>query len=391
MIVSDISKKTKVFLWLVVACIFSVVRGIPRIDRDKYFGGNIGYTEWVVNYEFGFTNRGLVGELFNLFFENASVKDIQMAYIFILVLISVLIIGLSYLCISNYENVGQLIFSIWCITCVGSIQQYIYDIPRLDIFGALIIVIGSYLIYFNISKFKQIVVSLLLCFVSVLIHEAFFLWVLPVFLFLLHYRSNVGVFRIIIIFFASLVFTVYVSMGEPGTFESASSFTSAISSTATFEVNETRVEPLFRSLRESIVYNFKNIDIIKFAYNSLFGSLSLFFGAYPFLVVIVRLIKSKCISGVMTYYLMIASVLSPLSLYVVGVDHGRWWAMATFSFSIVSLLVIKEDVKGIFQDSLEENYHIVLMGVIFNILMGPAGVVTMFPKSDLLRVLSKIN
>jgi hypothetical protein len=353
-------------------------------------GGLAGYTRWAFDYSQGFTKRGFVGEIFRLIDPQLSLVDVQVVYFALLFFVSVLLVSYYYFHLDSFSDYDLIFFSAWGITCVGTLQQYSHDITRFDIFGAFFIITGTYLIIFFSVTYLRIIIFLFFSLTSILIHEAFFLWVFPSLLFSLFFLEEDLPLKYVFIFvlFVAL-FTLHVGTSVPHS-DSPSSFISALSETTSFKLFEFRTHPMYSTLFESIKYNYSKLDLLEDTFAASLSAVCFSFVLYPCLYALCSFSHNLSRRYYIIYLLFIFCTFLPLSLYLVGFDHGRWWAMSMTSFSVLFVLILKGPHESQIRHEFRSNIYLVVLGISLNLILGPVGKFGLFPKSYIIRVVDTI-
>ncbi|MCS4119579.1 hypothetical protein [Salinibacter ruber] len=385
------NNKNKVYFFFVSLCVLSIFNGV-RDPWNNTFGSEGAYTRWYFNYDYGFTKRGLVGELASLVDPHLSILDIQITYLFFVAIFSVLILLFYFLFLNDLTQYETVLFMAWGVTSVGGIQQYFYDIGRFDVFGAILIFLGTYIMVNIKGKIVNFFVCLVLSFLSILIHEAYFLWVFPALLFVFCFVEK----EIINCYTAGLVlccaaFTSFVSSSSPDTFTSALSHSKELQSISPFEISTQRIKPLYRTLEESILYNVENLSFFRDTFDTILVSSTFLLVLYPYFSFLRILHTIEDTKNFYIYLLLIVCSLAPISLYIAGYDHGRWWGMATVSWSVLFAVVLEGPNGTRIRHQLRENAHLLGLGVVANLVFGPAGVTSLFPKSYAYRIVESIQ
>lgn len=382
--------KTQVYIFLSFLGIISLINGIT----DPW-GSSIGfigrYARWAFDYSHGFTKRGLVGEAVSLVNPHLSIANVQVAYFSALVVL-LFLLPLYYLYfIDNSNQEDTILFALWGITCTGTIQQYAYDVARFDIFGALIIILSVVAVKFLKSDKLKICLVILASFLSVMIHEAYFLWVFPSLLFVYFFdKTKFSYSKLILISVPVFVFTLYVGTSSPNDFGSATGLASSLSNTTSFEVSVRRTQPLYRSLYESIKYNIDALNPPINLFNFILASFCFSFVLYPCLYSLYNLYSYLDNNYVYIYSIFVISIICPLFLYGLGFDHGRWWAMSMTSFSILYITIIRGPHEEYIRETTFPKRYFIAVGIIMNVFLGPAGVTSLFPKSYTYRFIETI-
>lgn len=192
------------------------------------------------------------------------------------------------------------------VTCSGTIQQYAYDFARYDIFGALLIVFGVFLIERFSSTLYRLLVYIFFSFTSVLIHEAFLLCVTPCLLFaFIFLEKDFSFYSVLFIASLPTIFTLYVGTSQPSGSDSISSFISAMSTSASFNLSSGAARPLYWSLQESIDQSVERLiglrDVLKSLFDIMVAVFWFSFVLYPLLHSL-RKISTK-IETIILYYI----------------------------------------------------------------------------------------
>ncbi len=290
-------------------------------------------THWLFNYEHGFIKRGLVGEVLRLSGAEVTLQSLT-AYQYAIILaasaafLAVILWFVLKNCIAGQRWHNATIFAVALLlmTASGTLHQLIYEFGRFDAFG-LIALCAVFACTRLLPGGLSLVVTLFLTVISILIHEALFLWVAPIAFWLWYFHAPSGQRRVwpIFVFGGVALCTVLIagtsSYGDHFTFEE---MRAQLAARSDIPIVDQSLIVQFRSLDENIEDSAQYL----LTHRRLIGSLIALVAALPYVAVIVLSVeKARRVHMIWAFL----AAFTPLALYVVGHDHGRWWAMVNVS------------------------------------------------------------
>jgi hypothetical protein len=235
--------------------------------------------------------------------------------------------------------------------------------------------------------------SLFLCLamsgLSILIHEAYFLWVAPaaMALWLDRWRTEAGSLLQAAAGMAALgalTFLVWKSSYER-LFDLETAM-SSLQPLADFEVNRGAVEIHYRDAAESVAYSMDQVQDLRNLAGLALGLLVLV--AYAF--VLKNLLGDTAHRSKEVAVTLLLCALAPLALTAVGHDVGRWLSMAQTSITFLFLGALIRSDEPLSPFTERRMLFLLLLPIVF-ISLGPAGIVISFPQAPLWSFLSLID
>ncbi len=382
--------KDKNYFYLVyvfIAVVIASFRGIQNPWGGSADGLSPVSTVWLFDYEYGFTKRGLNGEIFKAIFGGISKNEVLLSYFILLTVMLSLIFLFLYVFLPKKLNQTTFLLVMWFITNTGLIQQRFWDIGHTDIYGSIFVLLSAILIFRIKSVYLVSIFTSLICIISIMIHEGFFLWVYPACItFIFLKKEKVFTLEIFTVSFVSFLSVLFVGTSSPNISEN--NYLSYLKETSSVEVNDFLVGTLFRPLSQSLEMGLGSI----LSFTTVFDTILLAICSFPVGYTLYKLssrIGNSIELGLIKLkesHLLILCWLAPLSLYILGWDHGRWWSMAMTNMASISIvLVYKYDIEEL-TSVLYEYRNLLFVGVMINLLLGPPGFANAFPESHVYRV-----
>lgn len=317
-------------------------------------------THWTFNYDHGFIKRGLIGEIYQQFQLPLTLKHISITGWLISVVTAVTISALIYRTIARESShprepgifmgsdsrlpvLTACIIATWLASGPGVIPQLFYDHGRFDAF-AILLIAGSFLVTNGTPKYLALVLITALSGLSIVIHEAYFFWVpwITVGIWLARNKIERSDFVILFVFAATMaVFVLYVagaSYSDLLTFEQA---ILELSGTTNFDISEASLMVHYRELTDNLSYTVEHA----WSPRRIISLLTAIGLLLPFIVV--AFVFSRRAFETSRYSLLqslvlVACVLAPVPLFVLGHDQGRWLSMLNINAMFVILIMVRQ-------------------------------------------------
>lgn len=334
---------------------------------------------WVFNYEYGFIKRGLVGEIVTRIFSYPTIEVIVYLSTAIAFLVAFILIFLFFRpTFRNIHSLGIWLFSIFAASHFATLQHYFYDMGRFDHFGIIILFLCILVIERLPDNMWSLAVILFFCVVGLLIHETFFFNFIPLvfsywfFCWRGNYSFNIARGFAVI---SLIIVTLYIGVYGKMTNLSPQEYFEVLQSLHGRWINERPILLiLFSGLKENVLYAVNTLLTKEVLYRHLIWFVALL----PTIFLFSKIWKILT-SSIMRHgrdwpmLLFIISAFSPLCMYLLGNDFGRWIALAlTNSFIVLSLLMysnvaFKNKIGKLFF----EERKIVLLSISLSLLLGP--------------------
>lgn len=339
-------------------------------------------THWLFDYEVGFIKRGLVGTTYQTLGLPHTATILLVVTLLVATTASLLwILYLVRVIDDSALKSAGLLFLVWALTMPGSLPQFFYDLGRFDALGAIAILLGLAALNTRITPLRSLVVITCLGLVSILVHEAYYLWVVPTLFGAWVFTAEIDRTNWMALGVALLVvtgFVLYVGRATAADHVTRENFTRYLASKGEILPHPKSVAVQFRSLGESIDYGIRH----GFTGGRFLGAVLCLVSCLPALVTARQTLDRLAEESSRQWWQWagcLAAAALPLSLYIVGHDHGRWWAMSTFSLTALLPVLSFDGYETILQDSVYAAHRWLILGILFNFVAGPFGVTSPFP------------
>ena len=308
---------------------------LPNIANKPFRTFIDGMSEWInVNYfEFGFIRRAFIGTFLS-FLNNSALRELLYVLITLLIIFTTL-----YIIFRRFFEFDRVFYNfiivLFTLSPLGAIQIG-YTFGRFEHINFLIIILAINMI----EKNKYLFASLaLLC--GILIHEAFFIYGLPlVFTYALEKFNNFDIKKLSILFIPAILITIFLAFF--GNSEKAL-LMSAVGAKRGFFIT--------RSLVES--------------------DIAIFF--YVYLIIVNHIYILRRLE--LQFNLLDLTPYCSLSLFFFGIDFARWIGILFF-IVILSIYTRLKNVKP-YKDY-KFNFNASYIFLAFP-LLGPIGVIYAYP------------
>lgn len=355
---------------------------------DEIYLNNFKYTHYLFDYREEFIKRGLIGEMFRLvsaYPSRDSVAVVSYTALFILAFAFVHHFSAPQRKLP-YRSEGALLFLLLAFLSPTTLQHFVYDIGRYDIFS---IVLLSFSLWFvpKASDVSRFFVVTALMSAAVLIHEASFVICVPLVVayWFTHSSNKVGI---------ALQFSSFLTL-------TALTFAVSTYGLSTVYDLEHHVQILSKHYGENVASN--SVRVLHngsvsgnmlltlshaFDISRLKHHLAMFAFLTPLFIVIYKLVKGLVESGGVKVVVLFFAAISPLALYPLGHDHFRWWSLALTNIFLALACLGGDRVAFARQCAmiLERNRGITMFAIVLGIITGPLQVTSSFDIAKLLSL-----
>jgi hypothetical protein len=323
-------------------------------------------THWAFNYRHGFIKRGLIGEIFSRLVGPVTVPNVITASWLLMALLAGTMVFLFIAsALRQPDRLGTWLFGIVAITHSATIPRLVWDLGRHDHF-LLLILLACLAVLYRAPPVWRLLVIPPLCVIGLLIHEGFFFMFLPLIFAVWFYEEGSKLFwpkvAIIICMCAILFFIqTFGTISNPQLYTFPSNNYISVYNGLSYNIHH---ELLF------IRHNAPNVV------NHILLALTL----VPTFLLFWHLAEAS--PGIKRHRrwerrILIAAALAPLSLYLVAMDHFRWWGLGiTNLFIVFAYLALREDAVQDLADRVERAWVAVVCVVGVSLIFGPLGDMT---------------
>lgn len=368
----DMKKET-----LLILCIFLiVVANSFSIIRNNVFSE----MQWTVfTYEFGFIKRGLIGEILRFVFGR---PDRQVVIVLSYIVAGAALFALSYLYLRPYthaapENKPQIwLFAILALSHFSTLQFTLFDTGRFDQFGIIFMALSIAAIE-HWKGLKAAGAIFLLSLVAVLIHEAYFLLFFPLVFSYWVFKDENKAGKIIAFLLISAAVAYIGLYGNLKHTISRQDYIHHLVSTYGAWISKQPVWILYTTTAQHLRVTTSNFTLPIFYkvhaiwFMALLPSLIIFYKMFRLLYA--SLAEQRSGKHPVVMVLLFLSPFSPLLMYFLGIDFGRWLSVCVINiFIFLSLfLCSNSDYAQQCAQMLGRQKKIILIGVIIALLLGP--------------------
>lgn len=319
-----------VFLFIILACFFH--RLVPFETMNTYT-----LTYYAIDYSNGLISRGFIGEIFNILGLTTKI-EVVVANLFIIFSLMLFICYMLNKLVKKYNNFFILIALMFILNTASFMHMYSnLEFGRFDIYIYIYGLISLYLIYK-----KKIYFIPIISIIGMLTHENFLVWMAPIISMLLLFeysntkdKKYLKVFVINIIILLLMLLVVRFLIFTPN-YETKNDFIQALNIKSSLNINKSTISDYYYN-----TYEF-NKNSLKATYSSQ-NMLDYIIAIMGYLIVVVVGLK-KCFiplykkaKNKIIYVLLILSTLTPMSLFFVLCDYGRWYMYIMNSFLLLMM------------------------------------------------------
>lgn len=279
----------------------------------------------------------------------------------------------------NFVNggTGRLAFAVLGITHPATLSHFLYDSGRFDQIGFIVAL--ACLLSMERGR-TPLVVLASLCITAILVHEAFLLIYVPIISAYWAYvdtKSQSPWLKPVAMAAIAVVVTIAISLiGPPGV--SRQHYYQELVQLHGPWIRDGSVGVLYGSLTKEMG---RAVDLLMSG-RRIIQHLTLACFLAPMILIAMKIAKreaelrrSSNASDRSVVWVMIAAA-SPLSLYVVGVDFARWWALTITNLLVALALIMTRSSRWsqAVEETLAHQKTLVWVGLGLNLVAGPLGV-----------------
>lgn len=361
-----------------IVCIFFIVLANSfSIITNSVFSE----MHWTVfTYEFGFIKRGLIGEILSIVFDKPG-RGTVIALSSCVMAAAVSALSFLYLrpyAHANKNNVPHIwLFGILALSHFSTIQFTIFDTGRFDQFGILFMTL-SIVVIEHFKGLKVTAAIIILSALGILIHEAYFLMFFPLVFFYWVFRDEKKTDKLAAL---ALIMALVLYVGLYGNLKhtiSRQDYLAHCASNYGPWISEQPVWILYTTTLQHIRVTTQNFGLAVF-----YKAHAIWFIALlPSLLIVQKMIRLLYTTLAVTkdegehtgiIVLLFLSPFSPLILYFLGVDFGRWLSICVinvFVFLSIFLYTNKTYMQKC-SGFLGKNKTIIMIAVVLSLLLGP--------------------
>jgi len=374
------------FSYLTISLIFIA----PYYEISSYLS-----TSYLVNYNYGFTSRALVGTIYNLFFLDYTQRKL---FLFVYISSILMIILLSMVLQKLYFYFRELnkdvyyyyLFFIMLVFSPTSVKYlfYVDNFGRLDLY-MYIFFFTSILIVLNHKGYLLLPIVLFLGLAS---HQAFFFMFIPsIIIFLLLEVLSKRSFYSKLIFIVSIIISVGFFLYFQF-YKSAFIFTNLDEAIIALSPNtDVYVHRQMLELEYFVPFSYHMENIyLPFLKEIFYPGLIFLFIYSPILYIFYSIIKNQ---NKILITLFILSMCSFIPMFFLTIDWGRWFAaiIVVISIQLLFFEIYSEKSKTILEIFKLEDKRIRLSSIIIIVYILSIGYIQTFGLSSALNIFKMIR
>lgn len=363
---------------LLILCIFLIViaNSLSIITNNVF-----SEMQWTVfTYEFGFIKRGLIGEILSIVFGR---PDRQVVTVLSYMASAAALFALAYLYLRPYAQAASgtrarlWLFAILALSHFATLQFTLYETGRFDHFGIVCMALSIAAIE-HWKGLKAAAAIFFLSLAAVLIHEAYFLMFFPlVFSYWVFKDENKADKTIVFLLMAAAV--AYIGLyGNLKHTISRQDFINHLGATYGSWISEQPVWILYTTTAQHLRVAISNFTLpIFYKVHAIWMAALL-----PSIIIVCKMFRllyaalSSPEAGKKHPALIVLLCLSPfapLTMYLLGIDFGRWLSACVINVCIfLSLLLCSNSgYANKCAEMLGRNKKIIMLAVITALLVGP--------------------
>lgn len=350
------------------------------------------FTHWAFTYDYGLVKRGLAGEVLSWVVEPyALFSTVEWIALFNAIAVAVGLMFFVWRPFFRHGNAGLLAFAILATTHFATLQHFFYDVGRFDHLGLMLALVCIACIEWSHGT-AALVVILLCGTTGVLIHEAFAVahapLVLAYWLYSIPPTGDVRWTRVLPVAAVALLLGILVVLiSNTGPSIEQKALVTELTAKHGSWIQQKSVSVLFGGVATE---GPRSIQIF-FTARRLVQHLVLAAFLIPTAVLFAKAIRTRetttrsARGDASKAGMLVLAALSPLGLYIIGIDFARWWALAITNVLLaVALLMARSDTWRIACDrTLLEHRVWVWSALALNFVAGPLGVASSaFPRLE---------
>jgi hypothetical protein len=321
-------------------------------------------THWAFNYGHGFIKRGLIGEIFSRVVGPVTVANVFTAsWLLMALLAGALVLLLIGPALRQPNRLGAWLFGLVAITHSATIPRLVWDLGRHDHFLFLIL-LACLAVLYRASPVWRILVIPPLCVIGLLIHEGFFVMFLPLIFAVWFYEEGWKLFwpKLAIVICICAITLFIQTFGT-------------ISNPQFYSFPSKGYISVYTGLGYNIQYVFFYFIRAK-APLLLLNHVLLALTLVPTFLLLWHLAEVS--PGIKRHRwerkVLVTAALSPLSLYLVALDHFRWWGLGiTNLFIVIAYLALREHAVRNLADRIERMWVTAVCVVGVSLIFGTFG------------------
>ncbi len=336
---------------------------------------------WTVfTYEFGFIKRGLIGEILRILFDKPS-REIVIGWSYCIVAAAIFTLSSFYL--RPYVRAAKnsiphiWLFGILAISHSSTLQFTLFDTGRFDQFGILCMAL-SIIIIEHLKGVKVTISIIILSALGILIHEAYFLMFFPLVFFYWMFKDEKKIDKL---FALTLIMALVLYVGLYGNLKNTigrHEYTDHLVSTYGPWISKQPAGILYATTLQNIKSTTQNFGLFIFYKKNAIWLIAFL----PSIIILQKMIRllhstlSETKDGkkhVGLIALLLLSPFSPLILYFLGSDFGRWLSITIINIFVLLSIFLYSNTCYMKKcsDLLKKNKNIIMIAVVTSLLLGP--------------------
>ncbi len=363
---------------LLIVCVFVVViaNSLSIITNNVF-----SEMQWTVfTYEFGFIKRGLIGEILRIFFDRPG-REVVIVLSYLV--LAAALYSLSIVYMRPYAQAppqdrrGIWLFTLLALSHFATLQFTIYDTGRFDQFGIVCMALSIAAIE-KLRGLRTTTAILLLSLVAVMTHEGYFLMFFPLVFFYWIFRDGKKTAPITTCLLLAAVVAYIGLFGNLKHTISRPDYINHLVSTYGAWISEQPVWILYTTTRQHMRVTAMNFTLPVFYKVHAFWFVALL----PSIIIFQKMFRLLYSTLAAERYrknhpaviiLLFLSPFSPLIMYFLGVDFGRWLSTCVINvFIFLSLFLYTDKAYAhICAEMLSRYKKILLIAVLSALILGP--------------------
>lgn len=328
------------------------------------------YSSWLFNYQYGFMQRGLMGEILSYLNIARDYNHIRFIAIFILLLLyyTLYILIIKTLSIINLKKNEILFYTCCFFFCSFTLSQFILELARFDQIFQVMLLLFLLMLLNKTNIYLSSLYILIFIPLATLIHEAGIIIFIPLILLLyyLQYKKTIPIFLFSIYALISIVLISYFGKINADQLQLL---------VETYNTHRGYNEFAFRttslSLSENMIMNYHSFIDNKMLIPIILAIIII----APIMIFMAKSIPEK------KYLYLFIFTMSPLGLSLIAFDYFRWISLFLFNSFILFIYLIHCQVIQPTQllHNLNKYKKIILLYSLLSLFLGPLGVINLYP------------